>query len=77
MIPDLELDLLINSIDRAVALAVMHRVADGYCELEHGLERAQAARDDGEEWADLLVTRYRIALDNFCESYGPRMEEVP
>ena len=69
-IPDFELDLLGNAVDAAIGLAAQGRIADGYGELSYGLERAQAAREEGEEWAEGPVTRYRLALDNYCESYG-------
>ena len=48
--------------------------AAGYAELSYGLEGAQAARDAGAAWAEGLVTRYRLALDNYCESYGVSLE---
>jgi hypothetical protein len=73
-IPDHELDLFLNTVDTAVARAAEGLLADGHCELVYGLRRAEALRDEGHAWAGTLVTRYRIAVDNYCESYGVRIE---
>lgn len=54
-IPDLELDLLTNTVDVAVGLACAGELARGHQELLYGLERVQAARAAGELWAEALV----------------------
>jgi hypothetical protein len=73
MFTEIEVDLLVNTVDEAVAHASVGRVAGGYEALVLGLSRARAAEEDGEEWAAALVLRYRLALDNYCDSYGVRM----
>jgi hypothetical protein len=55
------------------SFAAAGELVEGHAELMYGLERAKALRDERHEWAGALVTRYRIALDNYCESYGVRI----
>jgi hypothetical protein len=49
VIPDEELNLLVNTVDLAVGRDNGGDAAAGYEELLYGLQRAEAARDDGEE----------------------------
>jgi hypothetical protein len=57
LIPDHELDLFTNTVDAAVSRANCGDVAGGHDELLHGLQRAEAARDNGEAWGPELVER--------------------
>lgn len=78
MIPEEELGLLCNTVARAVDLAREGLLADGHCELVYGLRRAEAIRDEALEtgthapWMGELLTRWRFAVDEYCESYGTR-----
>lgn len=65
MIPTEEAALLINTVDRALALEAAARPGDGLEELEYGLERARALRASGEPEAEELVPRWVIAVENF------------
>jgi hypothetical protein len=47
---------------------------EGHAELVYGLERARVIEAEGEAWAVTLGTRYRMAVENYCERFGVRME---
>jgi hypothetical protein len=49
LIPAEELNLRVNTVDQAVSRATRGDVAGGHDESLHGLQRAEAARDDGKE----------------------------
>jgi hypothetical protein len=51
----LERNLITLTIDAAVSRADHGDATGGHDELLHGLQRAQAARDDGEAWGAELV----------------------
>lgn len=78
MIPDEELDLLTNTVMRAVDLAREQLWVDGHCELVYGLRRVEAIGDEALETgthADRLpelLIRVRLAIDRYCEEYGAR-----
>jgi hypothetical protein len=44
-------------------------VAGGHDELLYGLQRAEAARDDGEAWGAELVAHWTRALGRFAQRY--------
>ncbi|HEU4753815.1 MAG TPA: hypothetical protein VFU47_11965 [Armatimonadota bacterium] len=69
-VPSEEVRTLLDHVDRAVRLARAGAYAEGHAELLAGLQRAQRLRRHGREWAAVLVTRYRIAVDSYCDRYG-------
>ena len=69
MIPDDELNLLVNTVDLAASRASGGDVAAGYEELLYGLHRAKALRDDGEAWGEALVQQWRGALDRYAARF--------
>jgi hypothetical protein len=73
MLPDTEIDTLLTLVDDAIALAAAGQLADGYLLLLAGLHYAEAQREEGEPWAEELVERYRLAVENYCTGYGVRM----
>ena len=50
-------------------------VVEGFLELTCGMERAETAAADGEEWGPELVTAYRSSLDRYTERYGAKLLE--
>jgi hypothetical protein len=73
VIPHLEAELYVNTVTTAVNRAKAGELVEGHAELVYGLGRAKVLREEGHEWAGTLITRYRVALDNYCESYGVRI----
>jgi hypothetical protein len=71
MIPDHKLDILINTCDLAARMAGRGELVDGHGELVYGRARAEVLREEGHEWAGTLVTRYGIAVENYCQRWGP------
>ncbi|MDQ2733051.1 MAG: hypothetical protein M3Y56_15460 [Armatimonadota bacterium] len=65
-LPQLEVSLLLNSVDEALDLALSRRAEDGARELRYGLDRARAALDDCEPWAPEMVERWSRALTQYC-----------
>jgi len=75
MLPDAEIDRYLDLVDDAVVLAAEGKLADGYGVLLAGLRYAEEERENANPWADDLVRRYRLALENYCVSYGVPMPE--
>jgi hypothetical protein len=65
-IPDVELELFIATVDVAVSRANRGDVAGGHDELLYGLQRAEAALDDGEAWAAELVEQWGSGGEHWC-----------
>jgi hypothetical protein len=57
-------------VDEAVELAGEGKAADGYTALLAGLERAREAEEDGEPWAEELVRRWNVAVENYAARHG-------
>jgi hypothetical protein len=74
MLPDVEINTLVMTVDDTVGFAVEGKLVDGYTVLQAGLERAEDDKVAGELWADELIGRYRMALENYCASYGVPLE---
>ncbi|MCA1595722.1 MAG: hypothetical protein LC772_04785 [Chloroflexi bacterium] len=71
-IPDVEIDLLLNTVDEALALALARRPEDGAAEILYGVNRAKTFCELGEPRAPGLLQRYRTAYTNFCFRYRVR-----
>jgi hypothetical protein len=65
----LERNLITSTIDAAVSRANRGDVAGGHDGLMHGLQRAQAARDDGEAWVAELAEQGQQALERHARVY--------
>jgi hypothetical protein len=65
VIPDVEPDLFTTTIDRAVSRADRGDLVGGHDELLYGLQRAEAAREDGEAWGAELVGQWERTLERF------------
>jgi hypothetical protein len=74
MLPDPEINAFLMTVDDAVGFAAEGQLADGYAVLVAGLRRAEEAPDAGEPWADELVQRYQLAIDNYVASYGVSLQ---
>jgi hypothetical protein len=68
-IPDVELDVFTNTVDAAGSRANRGDVTGGHDELLHGLQRAEATRDDGEAWGEELVGQWQRALERYAETW--------
>lgn len=73
-IPEPEMERFLRTVDHAVGFAAVGELVRGHEELMEGLRRAQAFGDAGRTWGEALAHRYRLAMDNYCESYGVPME---
>ena len=67
-IPDLELDLLTNTVEEALSLAHERRPERGYLELSYGLQRAREGVTEG-EWGPALVLRWHAACRNYARKH--------
>jgi hypothetical protein len=65
---------LVAAVNDACALAGEGRLAAGYAALERAGERAARAVEAGHPWANELAERCRIALDEYCRHFGPRLD---
>ena len=65
IIPEVELELLINTADRAARYAVERQLVEGQAELVYGWRRSQVLQGEGEPWADELAERYRAAVEAY------------
>lgn len=74
MLPDDEIDTFLTLVDDAIALAAEGQLADGHGLLLAGLHYAEEERENAAPWADELIGRYRLALENYCASYGVPIE---
>jgi hypothetical protein len=68
MIPAVELDLLVTTVDVAVSRANRGDLAGGHDELLYGRQCAEAARD-GEAWGPEMVGHWTRALERFARKY--------
>jgi hypothetical protein len=57
--------------EEGVDLARGGEVADASEALLAALHRAEGIREDGVEWGEELVARYRLALERFVEDWRP------
>lgn len=79
MIPEMELDLLVNTAVHAVDLANLRLFSDGHGEPVNGLRRVEAIQRDAaeasehEEWMTELVIRWQFAVDEYGQTFGVRM----
>jgi hypothetical protein len=73
-LPEIELDLLLNTVTLTVDLAGDGFVGTGFRELHYGEERA-AVVGAGEAWGLELVQRWRQAVDRYTAEYGVALLE--
>jgi hypothetical protein len=59
-----------TSNSTSVSRANRGDLAGAHDELPYGLQRAEAARDDGEAWGAELVGRWTRALERYAERWG-------
>ena len=67
-IPDLEIDLLTNTVEEALSFAHEGNAARGYLELMYGLQRAREGVTEG-EWGPALVLRWHGACRRFAAEW--------
>lgn len=70
-LPDVEIDLLTNTVDLALQHARQGRPHHGYLELLYGLERARAAVA-AEDWGPGLALRWAHALAEYARRWLPQ-----
>jgi hypothetical protein len=70
-IPELELDLFLNTVTVAVDAAAVGEWVAGYWELVYGLERARGGVVE-DAWAPELVHHYHQALTAYTREHLPR-----
>jgi hypothetical protein len=70
MLPDSEIDRLMDAVDEAIGLAAEGKVGEGYRLLSEGRIRASELAKAREPWGAELVHRWRLACDNYAASYG-------
>jgi hypothetical protein len=70
VLPRAEVDALTRSLAEVLALAEDGQVADGYELLLWGVQRAEAARNEGGVWGDELVSCWEWALADYTVRYG-------
>jgi hypothetical protein len=70
MLPDMNLDAFYQSVTEAVILADEGQADQGYRVLNQALERAERAREGGEEWGEEMARHYRMALVRFANRYS-------
>jgi hypothetical protein len=68
VLPEIEINLLKETVDIAIGWVAEGRVGEGYVVLSDGLRRAREL--PGEPWREELVGRWRLACDNFADTYG-------
>lgn len=64
MIPELEAELLCNSVAAALDRVHAGNVEMGYRELAYGLQRARVMAEE-EDWGPEVVGRWELALRNY------------
>lgn len=69
MLPERELNLLVNTVTDAVEMASVMHVSEGHARLREGLRRAEDAFRSGSPWAEALLARYQEALRNYVARY--------
>ena len=74
VLSDDEIDTFLTLVDDDVVLAAEGQLADGYGLLLAGLRYAEEQRENAAPWTNELVEHYRLAVENYCASYGIRME---
>jgi len=70
-LPELEIDLLTNTVEEALSLAREGRSYHGYLELLYGLERARKGVAEA-EWGPALALRWHHALTEYTGRWLPR-----
>jgi hypothetical protein len=70
MLPEREINLLVNTVVEAVEMASVLHVTEGYARLHEGLRRAERELRAGAPWAEALLPRYEEALRNYVARYG-------
>ncbi len=73
-IPEPEMERFLVTVDSAVGFAATGELVRGHEELMQGFRHAEALLNAGRQWGHALLLRYRLAMDNYCESYGVPME---
>ena len=69
MLPERELNLLVNTVTEAVEMASVMQVSEGHARLREGLRRAESSLRAGSPWAEALLARYEEALRNYVARY--------
>ncbi|MDQ2731575.1 MAG: hypothetical protein M3Y56_07945 [Armatimonadota bacterium] len=75
-IPQLEVSLLLNTVDQALDMVLSRRPIDGAKELHYGLRRMDAALEDSEPWAPEMIERWRTALTNYCFQHRIAIRDI-
>ena len=70
MLPDHEIDTFLTLVDDAITMAAEGQLVDGYLLLLAGMHYAEERREEAEPWAEELIERYRLAVENYCAGYG-------
>ena len=70
MLPEREINLLVNTVAEAVEMASVLHVSEGHDRLRQGLRRAENELRAGSPWAETLLDRYQEALRNYAARYG-------
>jgi hypothetical protein len=68
-LPTHEIDLLCNTVTRALELAGLGYPAHGYWELVYGRERTRL--DLGEAWGPELLARWEHAVTEYVRRHSP------
>jgi hypothetical protein len=69
MIPSADRRLFRAIVQEALSLGREGRVREGYRVLDLGLALAEAAEALGHTWAEALISRYRVALVRYAETF--------
>jgi hypothetical protein len=72
MLPHVELEALLLTLEEAISLAVSGHLVDGYDCLLGGLHVAEECSEAGMPWAGELARRYQEALEVYAVRYGVR-----
>lgn len=75
MIPQNEMRQFARRLLKSRELALSGNLAAGYSELLDGFEGAQADLETGSPSAAILLAEYRLALEIYCNAFGPREPE--
>lgn len=73
VIPTAEIDKLTETVAAALELVTKGRIGEGYALLSAGRVRAERLARSGLPWAEALARRWRLACDNFVDSFGLRI----
>ena len=72
ILPAVEIDLILNTVQKAITLAHDQRPEEGAAELARGKDRVTAALRAGKPWAAEMVQSWREALANYCFQHRVR-----